>query len=122
MLPYHSHFSTVLVGLFFVLVLGYAYFEARGALYGPRIILPPEAQLVHDPFITIRGKAERITELRMNGSPVAVTEDGIFEEPHLLAEGYNRIVFEASDRYNNKSTEIIEIIYEPLEITQASEE
>lgn len=118
MLPYHSRFSTAIVSLFFILVLGYAYFEARGALYGPRIILPPEAQLVHDPLITIRGKAEHITELRMNGNPVAVTEDGAFEEPHLLAVGYNRIVLEASDRYNNTSTEIIEIIYEPLKITE----
>ena len=121
MLPYHSHLSTALLMAFFVLVLGYAYFEARGILYGPRIILPPETQLVHDPFITIRGKAERITALRMNGNPIAVTEDGVFEEPYLLAPGYNKIVFEASDRYKNTNVQDIEIIYEPLLITPAIE-
>src|SRR3989338_4113123 len=118
MLHYHSHLSTIILIAFFVLVLGYAYFEARGVLYGPRIILQPETQLMHDPFVTVRGKAERITELRMNGSPVAVTEDGAFEEPYLLAPGYNRIVFEAYDQYKNRSVEEIEIIYEPLLITQ----
>lgn len=116
MLPYHSHLSHIALVIFFILVLLYAYYEARGILYGPRIMIPPETTLVHDPFITIRGKAERIVELRMNGSAVSVTEDGTFEEPYLLATGYNQIVFEASDRYKHTDTEVLEVIYEPIEI------
>ena len=121
MLPYHSHLSTAILIIFFAAVLGYAYFEARGILYGPRIFIPQQHTVVHDPFITIRGTAERIVALHLNGSAVSVTEDGTFEEPYLLVPGYNRITLEAFDRYKNTDKKILEIIYKPIEIAPTTE-
>lgn len=98
---------------FFVLVIIYAYYEMRGFLYGPSINIPSEMTVSREPFITITGTAERITELSINGKLVPVTEDGVFEEPHLLAVGYNRIVLQARDRYGRVRERVIEIIHQP---------
>ena len=94
----------------------YAYYEARGLLFGPSIEVPTGPALVHDRFVTIHGRAARIVQLTMNGKPVTVTEDGAFEEPYLLSNGYNRIVLRAQDRYGRTRESIIEVIYEPVAV------
>jgi uncharacterized protein YfaP (DUF2135 family) len=96
-----------------LLIVGYAYYEARGVLYGPNIQLSSDIQEVHDPFIAIQGKADRIAELSMNGRPISVTEDGAFDEPYLLSPGLNRIMLDATDRYGRKTQQIVEVVYTP---------
>ena len=114
MLPYRdSHLTYIALGIFFLILLGYAYYEARGLLFGPSITVASDIIEARDPFITIKGHADRITSLSMNGKVVPVTEDGAFEEPYLLSAGYNRIVFDASDKYGRTSRQAVEIVYTP---------
>lgn len=121
MLPYrHSVLTRILIGLFFVGVIGYSYYEIRGMLYGPSITLPAELVQSNEQFISITGKAERIATLRMNGTAITVTEDGAFNEPYLLSPGLNRIVFDAEDKYGNDRQEVLQVVYTPL--TPAPEE
>ena len=121
MLPYRdSRITKIILTLFFVLVVLYAYYEARGILFGPSIDVPDKAAVVHDRFITVRGKAARIAQLTMNGKPVTVTEDGAFEEPYLLNDGYNRIVLRAEDRYGRTRESVIEVMYEPPAISASA--
>ncbi len=115
MLPYRdSKITKIALVVFFLLVLGYAYFEAQGFLFGPAITVTSKVTEVHDPFITIQGRADRIASLSMNGKPVSVTEGGSFSAPYLLAEGDNRIVLDASDKYGRGRRQVIEIVYTPL--------
>jgi hypothetical protein len=115
MLPYRdSTVTRVAIAAFFVLALVYGYFELRGILYGPNIEVPSSVMEVHDSLVSIRGSAQRIAELRMNGKQIPVTEDGAFNEPYVLLPGYNRIVLEARDAYGRARERIIEIIYTPL--------
>lgn len=112
MLPYRdSRLTKIILVAFFVLVLGYAFFEAQGILFGPSIEVPQEITEVHEELITIKGKAERISSLSMNGKEIQVTESGEFEEPYLLASGLNRIVLDAEDKYGRRTQEVIEIVY-----------
>ncbi|OGG52848.1 hypothetical protein A2851_04730 [Candidatus Kaiserbacteria bacterium RIFCSPHIGHO2_01_FULL_53_29] len=114
MLPYRdSRVTYVALGIFFLIVLGYAYFEARGLIFGPSITVPSKVTEVHDPFVTIKGQADRIASLSMNGKTITVTESGGFEEPYLLAPGYNRIILDAKDKYGRSTRQAIEIIYTP---------
>lgn len=114
MLPYRDgRITRIAIILFFLLIIGYAYFEARGVLYGPQIHVSTEPVAVTDPFIAIQGMAERITDLSMNGRPISVTEDGAFNEPYLLAPGLNRIMLDAKDRYGRTTQQIIQIVYTP---------
>jgi len=114
MLPYRDNRLTyIALGIFFLIILGYAYYEARGLLFGPSITVSSDITEVHDPFITIKGQADRIASLLMNGKTIPVTEDGAFEEPYLLSVGYNRIVLDASDKYGRTRRQAIEIVYTP---------
>ena len=121
MLPYReSKLTKIVLIVFFLLVLGYAYFEGRGFLYGPAISVENRVLEADEPFITIEGTAYRIATLSMNGETIPVTEDGAFSEPYLLAPGYNRIVLTASDRYNKSTERIIEIVYTPAATSPSS--
>lgn len=121
MLPYRdSRITRIALGIFFVLLLGYAYFEARGILFGPSISVTSGLTEVRDPLITIAGQAEHISSLSMNGKDVAVTEDGVFSEPYLLSAGYNRITLQARDKYGRSRTKTIEVIYTPRNTATAA--
>ncbi|MCR4281023.1 MAG: hypothetical protein NUV88_01680 [Candidatus Kaiserbacteria bacterium] len=114
MLPYRDNrLARIALVVFFLIVIFYAYYEARGILFGPTIQTSSDVTVSHERFITIRGKAERISELSMNGKPVSVTEEGAFDEPYLLANGYNRIFLRARDKYGRTSERTVEVIYEP---------
>jgi hypothetical protein len=122
MLPYRdSRIVKITLTVFFVLLLGYAYYEARAMLYGPRITVPQDTIVIHEAFTAIKGRAEHISELRMNGTAISVTEEGDFEEPYLLTPGENRIILDATDRFGRTQQEIIEIIYIPGSATPASQ-
>lgn len=114
MLPYRDgRITRVVLIIFFLLIVGYAYYEARGVLYGPSIHISSEVREVTDPFVAIQGKADRIADLSMNGRPISVTEDGAFNEPYLLSPGLNRIMLDATDRYGRQTQQIVEIVYTP---------
>ncbi len=114
MLPYRdSRITQVALGIFFLIVIGYAYFEARGILYGPSISVTSQVTEVHDPLIMVQGQAEHIASLSMNGKQISVTENGAFEEPYLLAPGDNRIVLDARDTYGRSREQVIEVVYVP---------
>jgi hypothetical protein len=113
MLPYRdSRIVRISLIIFFVLLIGYAFYEAQGILYGPVIEVPTETIVVTDPYTVIRGKAERITELRLNGKAISVTESGEFEEPYLLAAGTNYLILEAHDARGRRAHETITVIYQ----------
>ena len=123
MLPYRdSRITKYALVVFFLVVAAYGYYEARGILFGPRISVGSEITEVHDPFIVIKGKADRISELHMNGKAITVTEEGAFEEPYLLSEGLNRIVLDAEDKYGRSRQEVIQIVYIPTSTPQVMPE
>lgn len=114
MLPYRdTRITRAVLAVFFVIVCGYAYYEVRGVLYGPRLSVPSETMVVHEEYIALKGQADRIATLKMNGKPITVTEDGSFEEPYLLAVGLNRIVLDAVDKYGNTRQKVVQIVYSP---------
>jgi len=114
MLPYRdSRLTVILLGIFFLVAILYALFEARGMLLGPTIIVDTRVGSVDDPLILIEGHAERISSLTMNGREIPVTEDGLFSEPYLLAAGYNRILLEVKDSYGRSTERMLEIVYAP---------
>jgi hypothetical protein len=108
-----SRLVRIVLGLFFLLLAGYALFEARGILIGPMITVPEEAVTVSEPLTHIRGRAERITELRLNGKQIPVTESGEFDEPFLLAEGSNHLILEAKDQRGRTTEARLIIVYRP---------
>ncbi len=106
-----SRFVRIALWCFFILAILYALYEARGMLRGPVIEVPGTIVLAETEFITIQGQAERISELRLNGERISVTEEGFFAEPYVLARGVNRIVLEARDARGRETIQVVEIVY-----------
>lgn len=117
-----SRFVRLILIIFFVLAVGYAAYEAQGLLYGPRIHLESGAFTSDISFVSIKGRTERISELRINGKTVSVRENGEFYEPYLLAPGSNRIILEARDARGRTAVEMLDIVYRAPEDSLAPSE
>lgn len=108
-----SRFVRLILFIFFALALAYAVYEARGVLSGPVIHLTDNVRTTSEQYTSIRGRAERITELRLNGQTINVTENGDFNEPFLLALGTNRLILEAQDARGRLAVKTLDIVYIP---------
>jgi Glucodextranase, domain B len=114
MLPYRdSTLTKIALAVFFLVILGYAYFEARGILYGSAIYIAQSVEQVSTPYIELTGTTTHVASLSVNGQSVPVTEQGAFDIPYALSPGYNRIVLDASDKYGHSTQKIIQIVYTP---------
>ena len=121
MLPYRdSRLVKITLVVFFLLLLGYGYYEARSMLYGPQIEIPASTVIVRESFTEIRGQAHYIAELYLNGASVSVTEEGVFSEPYMLTPGENHIVLDARDKFGRTRQKTIEILYLPDEKNKAA--
>ena len=117
MLPYRdSRLIRIGLAVFFLIVLGYAYYEGRALLYGPIIDISPRVMEVSDPLITISGQARRIASLALNGMEISVTEEGGFSEKYVLTPGYNRLILNARDKYGKTTERVVEIVYKSPEV------
>ena len=116
MLPQRDS-KLVRIGLifFFILIILYGLYEAQGLLFGPKINVSTEVTVVHDPYVKVQGRAQRIVALSMNGKQISVTENGEFSEPFLLAKGGNRVALVAKDAYGRSTSRYVEIMYIPEE-------
>jgi len=118
MTPFRANrFTIIALVVFFVFLIGYAYFEARNVIRGPVIAVDATEVTVNEPLVLIRGVASNITELRMNGRVIPTTENGAFEEAHLLAPGYNKVTLFAKDKIGRSTTKVIEVVYVPKQAT-----
>jgi hypothetical protein len=118
MLPYRdSALTKIALALFFLIILGYAYFEARGILYGPAIYVGQSIEQVSTPYIELTGTTTHIATLSVNGAGVPVTEQGAFDIPYALSPGYNRIVLDATDKYGHSTQKVIQVVYTPATST-----
>lgn len=120
MLPYRdSTLTRVALVIFFLLIAGYAYYEAQGILFGPQIDLAQTVENVSIPYIELTGTTSHISKLQMNGQSEPVTEQGAFDIPYALSPGYNRIVLDATDKYGHSTEKVVQIIYTPSTSTPA---
>jgi hypothetical protein len=104
----------VLLGLLFVGVIAfYTVLQSEDFARGPEItILSPEGGiLLSEPEVEVRGVAERVNEITLNGNSIFIDESGAFNETILLVPGINIITIEAQDKFERRVTETLELLY-----------
>ncbi len=96
-------------------ILGYAYFEARPFLSGPQLSVtqPLDGFSVAESPIVVSGSVRHITEITLNGNPIVVDEEGVFERLVPLAPGYAVIEVSVKDRFGRTRTETLHGTYTP---------
>lgn len=115
MLPHHSRITKYFFLALVIVILMYAYYEARNMIYGPQIVLADNAGAVtvHEELVEIRGAVKNVVEITLSDRPVFIDDEGNFTEKLLLAPGLNRFVFEARDKFDRTKREVLEVVYEP---------
>ena len=108
-----TYLKFTFIGIFVVVIFGYALFQARNIISGPVIkIQTPEngASLEHS-LINIEGVAKNISHISMNDRQIFTDERGAFSEKLLLSYGYNIITIKARDRFGRETKETLKLIY-----------
>ena len=103
--------------LFFLAALilgGYFFYQSRGYLSGPKIIIesPRPGEVAHQSYLEVKGQAQNVSILSLNGRQIFIDERGNFDEGLLLARGYNIIEVTASDKFGRVKKEKLEVILE----------
>jgi hypothetical protein len=95
-------------------IVGYTGYQIKDWRTGPTVdITTPQAgthQTPSSPLVTIKGKAERIAYLHLNGRQIYTDPDGTFKESLLLSPGYNIITVSAKDKFNRTTEKRLELI------------
>lgn len=94
-----------------VIVLFYGLFEGRKLIEGPQISItsPRDGQAVGGPLISIKGNAENVAFLSVNGKQAYANADGNFVESFSLPVGYTVIAVSATDRFGRKTSEFLHL-------------
>jgi hypothetical protein len=83
-----------------VCVVAYVLFQARHLITGPIISLAEDVPAsTATSSIVVRGTAENIVAITLNGRSIYTTDTGYFEEVVILPRGYTIVTIEAVDRY-----------------------
>lgn len=120
MLPYSFRPGRIILIIFFLFALGYGIFEAQGIVLGPQIRVDETPISSTTQFVRIQGVATHIASLSMNGAAIAVTTDGAFDEPFLLAPGQNRVILSAKDKYGHATEKTLVLYYDAPPTTSSS--
>lgn len=104
------------IGLFsglLILIACYSLFQARKIMEGPELtVTSPLIQgIMTDSFVQVTGVARNIKEIKLNGFPIYIDEQGNFSEKLVLIAGYNIIELEARDKFNKETKKVIELVY-----------
>jgi len=97
------------ITFFVIALLGYAIFEARYLILGPKITtISPSQGFMSDiaPFF-VEGRAQNIVRISLNDRPIFVDEEGHFKEKLLLQKGYTIMTLRAEDRFGRSTEEFL---------------
>jgi len=75
-----------------------------------QVFEPKNGEMLTSPLINIKGKAQNISYINMNGRQIFVNEGGIFDEKYIMAKGRNIITIEAKDRFDRMERKILDIV------------
>lgn len=104
-----------------VLAVGawYVIFQARFLITGPQVRLMEEPSITQSGrTVEIKGVAENVTALFINGRAIVTDREGAFKENLVLENGYTIMSIDARDRYGRTVHLERPYVYTPLESTE----
>lgn len=103
--------SIISVVLF--ILIGYAAFQARNIVAGPKITIasPADASVATTSLITVSGVTKNLKRITLNGSDIHIDETGAFSEKLLLSYGYTIMTVEGWDAFGHGTKKTLEVLY-----------
>lgn len=103
--------------LLIAFIAWYGWFQAESFIRGPQITLEePHATAQTQSTIVVRGHAENITLLTLNGRTIHTDEWGNFAALLVLPPGYTIMTLRAEDRYGRTTSLSRELTYTPQDL------
>lgn len=95
-----------------IIILSYSIFEVKDLARGPSITVdyPENGATVNVGVVSLRGTAERISSIQINGGELFTDLTGRFTKDILLSPGYNVIDVRAQDRLGRHVEKKIELV------------
>lgn len=105
--------KAIITILVVVVILTYSGFKFKDLISGPDIVLysPSDGSSLNNELINIKGRADRITQIYLNGRKIFTDQDGNFEEPLLLSSGYNAFELKAEDKFGREIVRKLQVVY-----------
>ena len=94
-------FKTILLALFFLFIVVYAFFRSHDLVFGVKIknVNLEDGATVEDSALHITGNAKNAINLTLNGREISIDQAGNFDETIALLSGYNVINIKAVDKF-----------------------
>lgn len=109
--------TIILIAVFSSLILFYILFQARFLITGPTVTLIDEpASIQNNQVINLRGQAENITHISLNGRQIFTDRAGYFDEALVLENGYTVATIQVTDRYGRQERIVKKFVYTPTSI------
>jgi hypothetical protein len=102
----------VIIALIAVGIIGYALFQARNLINGPKVTIswPHNGATLNHDAVEVKGVAKNIAYITLNDRQIFVDNEGNFNEELLLAPGYNIWKVEAKDKFGRTVSKKIELV------------
>jgi hypothetical protein len=112
----HKTASVVFATCLVLVTFGYGLFQARALIVGPQITLfsPTPGNTLLGTTYTVRGKAQHVSQVTLNGRPIPLDAKGVFEETLLVPEGYGVLLLEGNNRFGRTVAKRIDIVGRPV--------
>ncbi|OJI09507.1 MAG: hypothetical protein COV08_00645 [Candidatus Vogelbacteria bacterium CG10_big_fil_rev_8_21_14_0_10_49_38] len=112
----HDHKSLIkplVIAVAIFLTLTYSALKVKDFVAGPDITLysPADGDSPQSDLVVIKGKAERISEIFINGRKIFTDEAGNFKESYLLANGYNLLEIYALDQFGRQVVKKLQLVF-----------
>lgn len=100
--------SRIGLAIVIILIAGYALFESRRYLEGPRITItyPTNGSLIETLPVRVSGTGSNLSYFYINGSQAYLDEDGTFSFLYTPPRGYTTLRARGEDRFG-RSTEVV---------------
>ncbi len=95
-----------------LIIVGYAVNRSAAFIAGPvlSVDFPTNGETLEKPVVLLRGYAENIASLTVNGRRIFTNEEGTFRDSLLLLPGYNVITVVAKDRFDRETKKVLHVI------------
>lgn len=81
----------------------YVSWQSRHLIIGPEVRVDSGlATVQNERVMVIEGQAKNVTELYLNGRPIAIDQAGAFVEGVVLENGYTVVSIDARDRFGRR--------------------
>lgn len=88
-----------------LIVIGYGFSKSYNLINGVSLTVSgiPTDSIAHNPYLQMSGNAKNAVLLSLNGRPITINKQGVWQDAVILSKGYNMITVLARDKFGKET-------------------